>query len=89
MTHCTTPSTTLTGMSVLTIRTDDETDRALAALTRGGRTRSDVVREALLDAYRRALAAELRQEAEAAAADADDLAEVRAIREELDNPGAW
>jgi hypothetical protein len=48
-----------------------------------------VVREALLEAYRRAVAAELRAEAAAAAADPDDRAEVRALRDEPDPPGAW
>jgi Arc/MetJ-type ribon-helix-helix transcriptional regulator len=76
-------------MSTVTIRTDAETDHALAALTRGGRSRSDVVREAILAAYRLESAARLRAEAEAAAADPADLAEVRAIRAELDVDGAW
>jgi Arc/MetJ-type ribon-helix-helix transcriptional regulator len=76
-------------MSTVTIRTDDETDAALAALTRGGRSRSEAVRDAILLAYRQETSARLRAEAEAAAADPEDLAEVRAIREELDAPGAW
>lgn len=76
-------------MSTVTIRTDDETDAALAALTRGGRSRSEAVRDAILLAYRQETSARLRAEAAAAAADPEDLAEVRAIREELDAPGAW
>lgn len=76
-------------MSIVTIRTDDETDAALATLTRGGRSRSEAVRDAILLAYRQETSARLRAEAEAAAADPEDLAEVRAIREELDAPGAW
>lgn len=76
-------------MSTVTIRTDAETDRALEALTRDGRSRSEVVREAILLAYRRQASARLRAEARAAAADPADLAEVRSIREELDTPGAW
>lgn len=76
-------------MSTVTIRTDEETDAALTALTRGGRSRSEVVRDAILLAYRQETSARLRAEAEAAAADPEDLAEVRAIREELDASGAW
>ncbi len=76
-------------MSTVTVRTDAETDQALDALTRDGRNRSDVIREAILAAYRRESAARLRAEAEAAAADPADLAEVRAIRAELDPDSAW
>lgn len=76
-------------MSTVTIRTDDETDTALEALTRNGRSRSDVIREAILLAYRQESAGRLRAEAEATAADPEDLAEVRAIREEMDAHGAW
>lgn len=81
--------TTLGVMTTITIRTDEETDRALAELTRGDRSRSDVVREAILLAYREDRAARLRAEAEEAASDPDDLAEVRAIREEMDAISAW
>lgn len=76
-------------MSTVTIRTDPETDRALDVLTRDGRSRSEVIREAVLAAYRREAAARLRAEAEATAADPVDLAEVRAIRAEMDLDGAW
>ncbi len=73
----------------MTFRTDEETERALTALTRDGRSRSDAVRAAILLAYRHESAAQLRAEAEAAADDPDDLAEVRAIRAEMDAIGAW
>lgn len=76
-------------MSTVTIRTDEQTDRALDALTLGGRSRSEAIREAILLAYRAEVSARLRAEAETAADDPQDLAEVRAIREELDAPGAW
>ncbi len=76
-------------MSTVTIRTDAETDHALDALTQGGRSRSEAIRDAILLAYRAEASALLRAEAEAAAADPVDLAEVRAVREELDAPGAW
>ena len=76
-------------MATVTIRTDEETDRALDALTSNGRSRSEAIREAILLAYRRESAARLRAEAEAAAGDPADLAEVRAIRAELDVDNAW
>lgn len=68
---------------------DEETDQALAELTRDNRSRSDVVREAILLAYREQRAAQLRAEAEDAASDPHDLAEVRAIRGEMDAISAW
>jgi Arc/MetJ-type ribon-helix-helix transcriptional regulator len=73
----------------VTIRTDDETDRALDALTRDGRSRSEAIRDAILVAYRQESAARLRAEAEVAATDPADLAEVRAIRAEMDADSAW
>ncbi|WP_300008539.1 hypothetical protein [Pseudonocardia sp.] len=73
----------------MTIRTDPETDSALAELTRDGRSKSDVIREAVLLAYRHRESTRLRAEAEAAAADPADVAEIRAIREEMDGDGAW
>lgn len=73
----------------MTIRTDEEIERALAALTRDGRSRSDAVRAAIMRAYREERAAQLRAEAEAAADDPDDLAEIRAIRSDLDAISAW
>ena len=76
-------------MATVTIRTDDETDRALDVLTRDGRSRSEAIRDAIMVAYRQESAARLRAEAEAAAADPADLAEVRAIRAEMDVDGAW
>lgn len=75
-------------MTIVTIRADEETSRALEALAEDGRSRSEVVRDAVLQAYRQQQSARLRAEAEAAAADPEDLAEVRAIREELDTLGA-
>src|SRR5215468_5716941 len=76
-------------MTTLTVRTDSEVDRALAALTADGTSTSDAVRSAILAAYRERYYAQLRAAAEEAAHDPDDLAEVRAIREEMDTPRAW
>lgn len=71
-------------MSMIRIRLDDEAEAALAELTRDGRTKADVIREAVLLAYRQRESARLRAEAEAAAADPADTAEIRTIREEMD-----
>jgi predicted transcriptional regulator len=47
----------------ITIRTDDETDRALDVLTRGGISRSAAIRQAVLEAAsRRERAAQMRRE---------------------------
>jgi Arc/MetJ family transcription regulator len=76
-------------MTTLTVRTDSEVDRALAALTADGTSTSDAVRSAILAAYRERYNNLLRTAAEEAAHDPGDLAEVRAIREELDALRAW
>jgi hypothetical protein len=76
-------------MATLTVRTDTEVDRALAALTADGTSTSDAVRAAILAAYRERFYTQLRADAEAAAQDPDDLAEVRSIREEMDGLSAW
>ena len=47
----------------ITIRTDDETDRALEVLTHGGISRSAAIRQAVLEAAsRRERAAQMRRE---------------------------
>lgn len=47
----------------ITIRTDDETEHALAVLTHGGVSRSAAIRQAVLDAAsRRERAAQMRRE---------------------------
>lgn len=69
----------------LTVRLDEEAERALRTLTLGGRTRTEVVREAILAAER----AELRAWAERVRNDPDDLAESRAILADMDDDSAW
>ena len=76
-------------MTTLTVRTDSEVDHALAALTADGTSTSDAVRTAILAAYRERYYAELRTAAEEAAHDPDDLAEVQAIRADMDALRAW
>lgn len=76
-------------VATLTVRTDKEVDQALSALTSDGTSTSDAVRAAILAAYRERYYAEIRADAEAAAQDPADLAEVRAIRGDMDGLSAW
>lgn len=76
-------------MSTITFRADDEVDAALAALTSGDRDRSQVIREAILAAWRHRQAEQLRTEAEAVAADADDVAEARSVLADMESLRAW
>lgn len=76
-------------MATITIRTDKAVDEALDALTSDDRSRSDVIREAILLAYREQRHALLRAEAEALRNDPEDVAASRALAEELDSVRAW
>jgi predicted transcriptional regulator len=76
-------------MSTITFRADDEIDRALADLTSGERDRSQVIREAILAAWRLRRDEQLRAEAESLAADTDDRAEVRAVLSDMESLRAW
>lgn len=76
-------------MATLTIRTDSEIERALAALTDDGRTRSEVVRAAILGAERAQRRARLRAEAEQLRDDPDDVAAARELAAEMDAVRAW
>ncbi|MEU6250825.1 hypothetical protein [Glycomyces sp. NPDC047010] len=66
-------------MSMLNVRTDAAMDRALAALTAEGRTKTEAVRYALLRAYREDLIDQAKADAERLADDPDDRAEMLAI----------
>lgn len=77
-------------MRSLTIRTDAEVERALDALTKaGGKSRSEVVRAAILEAERARRRAALRAEAESLREDADDVAKSRELAAEMGELGAW
>lgn len=76
-------------MTTITFRADDDVDQALADLTSGDRDRSQVIREAILAAWRLRRAEQLRAEAEAAAADPDDVAEARAVLADMESLRAW
>ena len=70
---------------MVSLRLDDEAAGALEFLTRDGRSRSDAIRDALLDAARRRRSDALRAEAEAAAADPADRAEAAAVLEFMES----
>ena len=70
---------------MLSVRLDPEAERALEVLTRGGKSRSDAVRDAVVEAGRRRSSAELRAEAEAAAADPVDRAEAAVVAELMES----
>ena len=76
-------------MSTLTIRTDPEVERALAALTSEGKSRSEAVRSAILQAERAHRRARLRAEAEALRNDTEDVAASHALAAEMDAIRAW
>jgi predicted transcriptional regulator len=76
-------------MTTITFRADDEVDRALADLTAGDRDRSQVIREAILAAWRLKRDRQLRAEAESITADPDDQAEVRAVLADMESLRAW
>lgn len=75
-------------MATLTIRTDPDVERALTTLTRDGASRSDVARQAILDAERAHRRARLRAEAEALRNDPEDVAASRALAAQMDDIGA-
>lgn len=76
-------------MATITFRTDENVDKALAELTSPEHDRSQVIREAILDAWRARRADELRAEAEAVADDPDDVAEARAVLTAMETLRAW
>lgn len=76
-------------MVTITFRSDAEVDEALAGLTSGDRDRSQVIREAILAAWRIRQAERLRTEAEGVAADPDDVAEARSVLADMESLRAW
>ncbi len=71
-------------MGVVTFQADPRTEAALADLTADGHTSDEVIRDAILMAWRLRRAEVARQEAEALAADPDDRAEAEAIMRDMD-----
>jgi uncharacterized protein YmfQ (DUF2313 family) len=73
----------------ITFRPDEDTQRALDALTTDGTAVSTVVRSALIDAARSRALERLRAEAEALAADAGDRAEAAQVLRDMETLRAW
>ncbi|HEU5127170.1 MAG TPA: hypothetical protein VFU12_04200 [Glycomyces sp.] len=67
-------------MATLNVQTDEAMEKAITALTKTGRTRSEAVRYALLHTYRDELIKQAREDAERLANDPDDRAEMLAIQ---------
>ena len=86
---CTAGRITIRLMGTLTIRTDSDVERALASLTSGGQSRSEVARAAILEAERAQRRARLRAEAEDLRNDPDDVAASRELAAEMDAIRAW
>lgn len=76
-------------MATITFRTDEAVDRALASLEASDGDRSQVIRDAILTAWRAREAERLRAEAEALAADDADRAEARAVLADMESLRAW
>ena len=72
----------------LTVRLDDEAERALKALTAAGRTRTEAVKAALLDAEKALRRAELRAWAQQMNDDPAEVAAARALAVDLDDAHA-
>lgn len=76
-------------MAPITFRPDDDSERALAALTADGRSVSAAIRDALVHEAQREAGERLRAEALALAADPDDAAEARQILADVEPLRAW
>lgn len=73
----------------ITFRPDEETARAIEALTRDGTPVSAAVRKALLAAAREQAHVKLRAEAEQVANDDDDRAEAARVLRDMETLRAW
>lgn len=76
-------------MTMLSFRSDPETDAALLQLARPGESRSDTVRRAIHDATTFARRERMRAEALECTTDPDDRAEARAVGSDLEGLRAW
>ena len=66
-------------MGLVSLRLDEEAERALEALMQGGLSRSEAIRDALVETARRRADRSLEAEALRLASDPDDLAEMAEI----------
>jgi hypothetical protein len=72
----------------ISFRADEQTAAELRELA-GGRNLSDAIRELIHEQYVARLYAQAAQDAERIRNDPADLAEIRAVKEELDEIRAW
>jgi Arc/MetJ-type ribon-helix-helix transcriptional regulator len=70
---------------MISLRLDDEAERALKLLTRSGRSQSDAIRDALVAAAGRGTDRSLTAEAMRLAADPDDRREKTVLLEMMDD----
>ena len=75
--------------TTFTVRLDDETEHKLAALTQEGQSRNAVIKYALGLAHRAQIDAQMRRESAALLGDAEDLAEIQAVRAAMGAGDAW
>ncbi|KGN32992.1 CopG family transcripitonal regulator [Knoellia sinensis KCTC 19936] len=73
----------------MTIRTDADVERALESLTSEGQSRSEAVRNAILETERAHRRARLRAAAESLHNDPEDVAASRELTAEMDSFRAW
>lgn len=71
------------------VRVDDRTQRELAELTEHAESRNEAVNEAIHVAYRLLQQERMRQEALTLVNNPDDLADVKAVQEEIEDVRAW
>ncbi len=76
-------------MTTFSIRRDAELDQALLELMSDGRSQTAAVRSAVLEAARQRRLERQRSQAAECAADAKDLAEARAVMEEMESLSVW
>ncbi len=77
-------------MSVMTVRLDETTEAALAYLhTATQKTKSQIIRDALLQAEQEARREKMRAQAEAVASDPHDVSEARAVLAFMGGGDAW
>jgi Arc/MetJ-type ribon-helix-helix transcriptional regulator len=70
-------------------RPDEETEHALRELTAGGRSRGEVIREAVLRLYSEDFARRCAEDARRLADDAEDAAHMRRIAAQMRELNAW
>lgn len=75
--------------TTISFRTDPAIDSALELLVEEAGSRSEAIRAAILDAGRRLRRARMRAESETLANDPNELAEIAAVRADLEPHRAW